>query len=371
MMGVPLIDLSRAPFGLDDDVKEAVARVLAHKRYILGPEVEEFEKEASLHLEGAEIIGVSSGTDALLVSLMALGVGHGDRVVTTPFSFFATAGVVRRLGAIPVLVDIEPETYCLDTTRLPDPGPAQVKAIIPVHLFGHTMDLDPVRAWSGGEVAIVEDAAQAIGARDSNGRLAGTMGDCSAFSFFPTKNLGAIGDAGMVATADKSLAERVRRFRAHGQSSPYHHDDVGGNFRLDALQAAALRASLMYLEELNQTRVRNARGYEERFAAADLGGDRLVTPRITDGHTFHQYVVRVLHGRRDALLEGLRERGIGAAVYYPVPFHLQPCFRDLGLAEGSFPEAESASLEVLALPIFPGLTEVEQDQVVEAIRDLL
>ena len=197
-MAVPLIDLSRAPFGLDRDVKEAVERVLAHKKYILGPEVEEFEREASLHLEGVEVIGVSSGTDALLVSLMALDVGSGDRVVTTPFSFFATAGVVRRLDAIPVFVDIEPETFCLDAKKLAELSPDDVKVVIPVHLFGHTMDLDPVRTWSAGVVPILEDAAQAIGARDSRRRLAGTIGDCSAFSFFPTKNLAAIGDAGMV-----------------------------------------------------------------------------------------------------------------------------------------------------------------------------
>lgn len=366
-MTVPFMDLGRVPAGQDRAVREAVLRVLDHRHYILGREVEAFEAAMAARLGGVPVVGVSSGTDALLLALMALGVGPGDRVVTTPFSFFATAGVVVRLRARPVFVDIEPRAFGLDVRRLADLDRTGVKAAIPVHLFGDTIDLDPVLAWAGDDVAVVEDAAQAIGGTDARGRVAGTVGAMGAFSFFPTKNLGSIGDAGMLVTRDAALAERLRRLRGHGQTARYLHAEVGGNFRLDAIQAAALAATLPFLDAATAARRRHAAGYLERFAAAGLLDGRIVPPEIHARHTVHQFVIRVPGGRRDAVLAALRERGVGAAVYYPVPFHLQPCFRDLGYREGGFPEAERASREVLALPVFPGLTGAELDEVVSAL----
>jgi dTDP-4-amino-4,6-dideoxygalactose transaminase len=370
-MKVPFMDLGRAPPGLEEAVLAAVRRVLGHRQYILGPEVEAFEALASRELEGAWAIGVSSGTDALLAILMALGIGPGDRVLTTPFSFFATAGVVRRLGARPVFADVEPRHLGLDPARVAELPPGSVKAAIHVHLFGHADDLDPIRAWCGDRVPLVEDAAQAIASRDASGRLAGLQGAAGAWSFFPTKNLGALGDAGLVATRDEELAQAIRRLRAHGQSSQYRHEVVGGNFRLDAIQAAALAAAWPCLPELNAARRRNAHRYSELFREAGLGPERIRLPEIDQGHTVHQFVVRIGGGLRDAVQERLRASGVQSMVYYPIPFHLQPCFRDLGHRKGDFPEAERAASEVLALPVFPGLTEAEQAQVVQALREAL
>ncbi|MAG32373.1 MAG: transcriptional regulator [Deltaproteobacteria bacterium] len=369
-MNVPFVDLGRLPAERDAAVRDAVLRVLDHRRFILGPEVLGFERAMADRVDGAHVIGVSSGTDALLLALMALDVGPGDRIVTTPFSFFATAGVVARLGARPVFVDIEPRSFGLDASGLADVERTDVKAIIPVHLFGDVIDLDPIAAWAGPGVAVLEDAAQAIGAVDVRDRVAGTIGAMGTFSFFPTKNLGACGDAGMVVTRDDGLAARLRRLRGHGQTEKYLHAEIGGNFRLDAMQAAALAASLPWLDELQRARRRNAERYLDAMTARGLG-ERVVLPRLHERHTAHQFVVRVPGGRRDDVLAGLRECGIGAAVYYPHPFHLQPCFAYLGYGAGDFPEAERAAQEVLALPIFPGLTEPEQTAVVAALDALV
>lgn len=369
-MEVPFIDLTRVPAERDQAVRQAVLRVLEHRQFILGEEVTAFESAMSERLGGARVIGVSSGTDALLVALMAFGIRPGDRVLTTPFSFFATAGVVARLGATPVFLDIDPETFQLDLSRLDSVDRTNLRAVIPVHLFGDVMDLEPLRTWAGDDVHILEDAAQAIGAVDPHGRIAGTVGELGAFSFFPTKNLGACGDAGMVVTHDATLASRVERLRGHGQTSRYHHAEVGGNFRIDAVQAAALAASLPWLDPIRESRRANARGYLDRMEAAGLSDGRLVPPRWNERHTYHQFVIRIPE-RRDAVMEGLRDRGIGCAVYYPAPFHLQPCFEGLGHGPGAFPESELACAEVLALPIFPGLTGAEQDAVVAGLLEML
>ena len=371
MSAVPLIDLHRGPDGLAEAQRAAVERVLQHKKFILGDEVLSFEKTLAEALGGGEVIGVSSGTDALLVSLMALGVCAGDRVITTPFSFFATAGVIVRLGARPHFLDIEGEHFGLDPAGLQDLNPADFKAIVPVHLFGHAMELEPFLAWAGDTVPILEDAAQALGSRDASGSPAGRAGSAAAFSFFPTKNLGACGDAGAVFTRDRELAAGIRSLRTHGEISRYHHTQVGGNFRIDAIQAALLSAAFPYLDQWTTQRRANAAAYQTRFEAAGLLDGRIKAPSIGAGHSCHQYVVRIEGGRRDAVLEGLKKRGIGAGIYYPVPFHMQPCFSELGYREGQFPEAEKAAGEVLALPIFPGLRPEEQDRVVAALDELL
>jgi len=311
-------------------------------------------------------VALSSGTDALLASLMALGIGPGDRVLTTPFSFFATAGVVARLGARPVFMDVQRDTFEMDLSRLESCEKEQIKAVIPVHLFGHVMELDPLLEWAG-ERPVIEDAAQALGARDRRGRPPGSLGTCAAISFFPTKNLGALGDAGMLVTRDGDLARLVARLRVHGQLDSYRHTRVGGNFRMDALQAAALGAALPFLPQLIGERREHAALYERLFKAAGLAGGPLVLPRLDPGHAYHQYVIRIPEGRRDGVLGALKARNIGAGVYYPLPLHLQPCFKDLGYHEGDFPEAEQAAREVLALPVFPGLQDQEQRRVVEAV----
>lgn len=368
-MAVPLVDLGRMPREYGDATRAAIDRVLTHRQFVLGDEVRDFEAAMGEHL-GVPCLGVSSGTDALLLGLLTLGIGPGDEVLTTPFSFLATAGVIARVGARPRFLDIDPTTFELDITRLEEVERGDIRAIMPVHLFGHVMDLDPVFAWAGDDVVVFEDAAQALGAKDAAGRPGGTRGALAGFSFFPTKNLGAFGDAGLLAVGDPEVYERARRLRSHGQVGVYRHEEVGGNFRLDALQAAVLGAALPFLDGFCATRRRNAQGYLARLEAAGLLDGRVVPPRCDANHSMHQFVVRIPGGRRDAVREGLKERGIGSAVYYPIPFHLQPCFRDLGFARGDFPQAERAAEEVLALPIFPGLTAREIDEVVEALQDL-
>jgi dTDP-4-amino-4,6-dideoxygalactose transaminase len=370
MTPVPLIDLKAQYEGLRDELRAAVEGVLESQRFILGPEVEGLEQEVADYCDAAHGIGVSSGTDALLVALMALDVGPGDEVVTTPFSFFATAGVVARLGAQPVFVDIDPRTFNLDPARLEAAITPRTKAIMPVHLFGQTADMDPIAAVAGAtELPVVEDAAQAIGA-DYHGRRAGALGLLGCFSFFPTKNLGGFGDGGMVTTSDPALAARVRSLRNHGFAEKYYNREVGGNFRLDALQAAVLRVKLRHLEGWHEARRRNAARYGELFEAAGLAAEDGPLRLPYDGghgrHIYHQYVVRCR--RRDELLAHLRGRGIGSAVYYPVALHLQNCFRELGYAVGDLPASEAAAEEVLALPIYPELSDDGAAEVVDAVR---
>lgn len=365
-MPVPLLDLTRQYESLREEIRQAMDRVCDSQRFILGAEVEEFEREAAAALETAHAIGVTSGTDALLVALMALGVGRGDEVVLPTFTFFATAGVVTRLGATPVFVDVDPVNYCMDPRDLRARIGDLSRAIIPVHIFGQAAPMDEIMEVAGN-VPVIEDCAQAWGA-SFNGRQVGSIGTMGAFSFFPSKNLGCFGDGGLVTTADSELDRGLRELRMHGQSGPYLHPVVGGNFRIDALQAAILRVKLPHVGGWVGGRRANAERYRRLFTDAGLehtvGLPAAVAGR---GHTFNQFVIRA--PRRDELRTHLTDRGIGAAIYYPLPLHLQPCFEELGYGEGDFPVAEQASREVLALPVFPELAESELEEVVLAIEE--
>jgi dTDP-4-amino-4,6-dideoxygalactose transaminase len=364
--GVPLLDLSAQWRSLRDETLAAITRVCDTQRFILGAEVEALERELAGMLQVDHAIGVSSGTDALVCSLMALGVGPGDEVITSTYSFFATAGSIARLGATPVLVDIDPDTYNLDVAAIPAAITANTKAIMPVHLFGQCADMDAVTdVASRAGVPIVEDAAQAIGSV-YKGRTAGSLGLFGCFSFFPSKNLGAFGDAGLITTKDGRLAERLRLLRNHGAEQQYFHRIVGGNFRIDALQAAVLRVKAPYLEAWTAGRRRNAERYRALFAEANLLSRVTLPIECADSvHIYNQFVVRVPH--RDRIKERLAASGVGTAIYYPVPFHLQECFAGLGYRAGAFPLAEAAARETLALPIFPELSEAQQAHVVDSI----
>jgi dTDP-4-amino-4,6-dideoxygalactose transaminase len=363
---VPLIDLHAQYAPLREEILAAIARVCDRQRFILGPEVEAFEREIAAYLGVRHAIGVSSGTDALVVSLMALGVGPGDEVVTTAFSFFATAGAIVRVGATPKFVDIDPVTFALDPAGVERALTPRTQAILPVHLFGLCAEMEPILALAQRRgLPVVEDACQAIGAR-LDGRVAGTMGALGCFSFFPTKNLSAFGDAGLVVTGDDELARRVRRLRVHGMEPKYHHREVGGNFRLDEIQAAVLRVKLPHLERWTEGRRARAARYAQLFAEVGVRGLTLPVEPPGRRHVYHQYVVRAR--RRDALRAHLTEVGIGTEVYYPVPLHLQECFAELGYGPGDCPEAEAAAREGLALPVYPELTDAQQRLVVEAIR---
>lgn len=365
---VPLLDLKAQFAPIRADVLAAIARVCDGQQFILGPEVEALERELAAFLDVPHAIGVSSGTDALLASLMALDVGPGDDVVTPAFSFFATAGSIARLGARPVFVDIDPATFNIDAALVRSAITPKTKAIVPVHLFGQSADMDAILDIAAGKgVAVVEDAAQAVGTKYRD-RPVGGLGTFGCFSFFPTKNLGTFGDGGLVTTRDATLDRKIRVIRQHGGETKYLHESVGGNFRLDALQAAILRVKLPYLEGWTLARRRNAERYDAMFARSDLAGVvRLPARAAGSTHIYNQYVIRT--PERERLRAHLRQRDIGTEVYYPLPLHLQPCFRGLGYAEGAFPQAEAAAREVLALPIYGELTEVQQAWVVESIRE--
>jgi dTDP-4-amino-4,6-dideoxygalactose transaminase len=362
-MKVPLLDLQAQYATIREEVRAAMDRVCDSQHFILGPEVSTFEEEVAAFCGARFAVGVSSGTDALLLALMAVGVGAGDEVVTSTYSFFATGGTIARLGARPVFVDVERATFNLDPAMLASRITSRTKAIVPVHLFGRCCDMAAVSAAARG-LAVVEDAAQAIGAVDDGRRVAGTIGTTGCLSFFPSKNLGGFGDAGMVLTNDAELAERMRILRVHGSKPKYHHRLVGGNFRLDALQAAVLRVKLKHLEGWTKARRENADRYRTLFR--ERGVEGVVLPEDRPGHIYNQFVIR--SGRRDELQRFLLERGIGSEVYYPVPLHLQPCFSELGYRDGDLPEAEAAARESLALPIYPELTDEAQRYVVEQIR---
>jgi dTDP-4-amino-4,6-dideoxygalactose transaminase len=351
-MKVPLLDLKAQNAPLRGPIMDAVTRVMDSGRFILGPEVEDFEKELAAVLGVARAIGISSGTDALLVALMALGVGPGDEVVTTPLSFYATVGCIARLRARPVFADIEPESFNLDPGAAAAACGAKTRAVIPVHLFGRPASLPKV------DLPVVEDAAQSIGAC----RLGGVM---SCLSFFPSKNLGAFGDGGAVLCDDNQLADKIALLRAHGSRPKYVHHLVGGNFRLDAVQAAILRVKLPHLPRWTAARRANADRYRRLFAATPGIPPELRLPQDVSGHIYNQFVIR--SPRRDALRDHLTTQGIGTEVYYPLALHLQPCFSDFGYREGAFPHAEAATKDALALPIFPGLTEEQQVYVVGRI----
>jgi len=369
-MRVPLLDLQEQYRPLRDEILAAVTRVCESQRFIGGPEVEGLERELRAYISARDAIGVSSGTDALIVALMAMGIGPGDEVVTSTFSFFASAGCIVRVGATPRLVDIDPETFNIDPEAAAAAITPRTRAILPVHLYGLCADMDPlldVAARAG--VPVIEDAAQAIGA-SYKGRPAGTMGTIGCFSFFPSKNLGAFGDGGLVTTDDARLGHEIRLLRNHGAEPKYFHKRVGGNFRLDAMQAAILRVKLPHLEAWTAARRANADRYDRLFAERGLAGRVTLPTRPADRHhIFNQYVVRVPD--RDQVRARLEEAGIGTEVYYPVPFHQQECFAPLGYRNGAFPHAEQAAREVLALPIFPELTDVQQRAVVAALAAAL
>ena len=363
-----MLDLTRYDAALKREIGRGVEEIFESGRFVLGSVVEEFERELARELGVAHAIGVSSGTDALLVSLMALEVGPGDDVVTSPFTFFASAGVVARLNARPVFVDIEPATFNLDPHRLENALTPRTKAIQPVYLYGQCAEMDPILEISLRRgVPVLEDACQAIGATE-HGRPAGSLGRLAAFSFYPTKNLGAAGDAGAVTTDDPELAELIRKLRVHGSPVTYRHARVGGNFRIDALQAAVLLAKLPRLSAWNERRRAIAARYGELLGDAARAG-RITLPVEAPGrrHVYHQYVVRVRAADRDAVRGRLAKEGISSAVFYPIPLHLQECFAGLGYREGDFPESERAAKEVLALPVFPELTDEEVERVAEAV----
>jgi dTDP-4-amino-4,6-dideoxygalactose transaminase len=364
---IPMVDLDALHRPLRDELLRAVARCIDGQSFILGEEVASFERAIALYCECPFAIGVSSGTDALLVSLMAIRVGPGDEVVVPAYSFFATAGVVSRLGARPIFVDIDEETCNLDAALLEGGLSSDTKAVIPVHLYGQSAELGPILELAARRsVAVIEDAAQAIGARYRNGRRLGTLGVIGTFSFYPSKNLGALGDAGLVVTSDERLADSLKRLRTHGGSRDYHHEIVGGNFRIDALQAAMLAVKLVHLDDWIGRRRERARFYDLLFDESRLGEDaRVLRPVPRADHVYHQYVIRA--DRREDLRRHLADVGIATAVYYPVPLHLQPCFRELGYARGDFPVAERASEETLALPMYPDLTEEQQRTIVSEI----
>ncbi|OGI66916.1 MAG: transcriptional regulator [Candidatus Muproteobacteria bacterium RBG_16_60_9] len=381
-ISVPLLDLKAQYHRLEREVLERIARVCASQQFILGPVVKEFEAEIARYSHCGHGIGVSSGTDALLVALMALDVGPGDEVITSPFTFFATGGVVARLGARPLFCDIDPVTYNISpalvaqlietrcTTRdgklvNRDSGGA-VRVLLPVHLFGQMADMDPLMEIARRHgLQVVEDAAQAIGA-EYHGRRAGSVGVIGCFSFFPSKNLGAFGDAGMCTTNDATLATRLEILRVHGGEPKYHHAEIGGNFRIDTLQAAVLSVKLKYLDDWTTARQKNAGHYDAAFKRAGIGND-LQTPVALPGyrHIYNQYVIRVK--RRDALRQHLAAARIGTEVYYPIALHMQKCFAYLGYRPDDFPESLRAASEVLALPIYPELSEAQQQYVVDSI----
>jgi dTDP-4-amino-4,6-dideoxygalactose transaminase len=376
-----MLDLQRQYEQVRAEVLAAVGRVCASQHYILGPEVEAFERELAGFCGARDAVGCASGTDALWLALAAAGVQPGDSVLTTPFSFFASASAILRAGARPVFADIDPQTFNLDPQRvesfLSGGRRDKLRALLPVHLYGQCADMDSFQRLADEfHLSLIEDAAQAIGARWGR-QSAGSMGVSAAFSFYPTKNLSAYGDAGLVTTNDPGMAAHMRRLRNHGMPRRYVHEEVGWNSRLDAIQAAILRVKLKYVQGWNEARRQRAARYDQLFAAAGLtstggqpeNGAPIQLPQTSEPayHVFHQYVVRAY--RREELREFLSARKIGTEIYYPIPLHLQPCFVYVGHREGDFPEAERAAKEVLALPMFPELTEEEQRWVVKSIAD--
>ena len=379
---IPLLDLTAQYAPLRAEIEATIARVCDSQYFVLGPEVEALEAEIADYCGTSAAVGVSSGTDALLLALMALGIGRGDEVITSPFTFFATGGVIARLGARPVFCDIEPESFNLDPAAVRrfleescrSEGDAwfnvktggRVAVLMPVHLYGQLADMSALNAVAAEYgLAVVEDAAQAIGAEDAQGQRAGSFSAVGCLSFFPTKNLGAFGDAGMCVASDEALAEHMRILRVHGGAPKYFHSLIGGNFRLDALQAAILRVKLRSLDGWTEARRQNARRYDQLFEAANLGDIIRRPPARPGRHTWNQYVIRTAH--RDSLREYLTARRIGTEIYYPLGLHQQACFAELGYAEADLPEATRAASEVLALPIFPELGEERQQRVVAAI----
>ena len=368
-VNVPLLDLVAQYRGIKEEVERAVMAVVARQGFIMGPEVAQLEAEVAKLSHTRHAIGCASGTDALLLPIRALDLEPGDEVITTPFTFFATAGAIHNAGGRPVFVDIDPATYNILPEAIEAAVTPRTRAVIPVHLFGQMAPVEailPIAERHG--LAVIEDAAQSIGARrqiDGAWRMAGELGTVGTLSFFPSKNLGGFGDGGMIVTQDDALAERLRRLRLHGGAKQYFHDEVGYNSRLDTIQAAVLLAKLPHLAEWSDARRRNAARYDEAFT-----GHADVCPPHTDRantHIYNQYTIRV--PRRDQLQARLKERGIATAIYYPLPLHLQPCFADLGYTEGSMPAAEATATSVISLPVYPEMPREHQDAVIQAVLE--
>lgn len=370
-MSVPLLDLKRQYDELAEDIRERMEPVIRDQAFIMGPVVAELEAALADYLGVEHAVGVASGTDALLLPLRMLDLEPGDEVVTTPFTFFATAGAIHNAGGRPVFVDIRPDTFNIDEAQVESAVTERTRALIPVHLFGQFAEMPPLRDVADRhELLLIEDAAQAIGARqrvEGVWKHAGVLGDVASFSFFPSKNLGGFGDGGLIATNDAAIADRLRRLRVHGGLKTYYHDEVGTNSRLDALQAAVLLAKLPHLPGWHEGRRGNAAWYDARLEPLERAG-HLRRPIVLDHNEpiYNQYTLRV--EERDALREHLAGRGIGHSVYYPLPLHLQPCFEHLGYTEGQMPESERAASEVISLPVFPELTEAELDEVASVIE---
>ena len=367
---VPFNDLSRIHQPLIQSLKEAISGVIESNAYIQGPEVSAFEGEFAAYCQTAHAIGVSSGTDALLAALMALDIGKGDEVITTPFTFFATAGVIHRLGATPVFADIEEESFNIDPEAVGKCITANTKAIIAVHLFGRMADMRRLNEIASEySIPLIEDAAQSVGAEYEDGRRAGSIGRIGCFSFFPAKNLGGFGDGGCITTQDDVLAKRMRALRVHGAEKKYHHDMVGGNFRLDALQAAILRVKLKALEEWTEDRISLAQNMRNALAKYDETPALRLPKSPVGRHVYNQFVIRSCF--RDDILADLKNERIGTAIYYPKSLHQQPCFAHLGYQPGDFPISEKACTEVLALPNFPGMKDMESQRVAEVLSQSL
>ncbi|HBB89348.1 MAG TPA: transcriptional regulator [Blastocatellia bacterium] len=370
-MRVPLIDLSGQHESLRPNLLEAVARVIDSQQFVLGPEVASLEEAIAGYSSTNFAVGCASGSDALLLALMALDIKTGDEVITSPFTFFATGSAIARLGARPQFVDIDPRTYNINPALVEAAITERTRAILPVHMYGQCADMDALLEIAGRHgLPVIEDAAQAIGASD-RGRQAGSMGQLGCFSFYPTKNLGGAGDGGMVVTNDESLATRVRKLRVHGGATEYQHDEVGINSRLDAIQAAILRVKLGHLDEWSEARRAKAALYDELLYEDERAG-KFVRPfvRPEARHIFHQYVIRA-PGSRDELIQHLSQHQVGNKIYYPVPLHMQQCFSYLNYKQGEFPEAERASLETVALPCFPELTEQQQHYVADVLSQFI
>lgn len=352
------------------DVEKNINAVIESGYFILGPVVEELEQKIVTYCEAKYAVGVSSGTDALLISLMAAGIKEDDEVITTPFTFFATASSISRLGAKPVFVDIEPDTFNIDTKQIEENITRKTRAILPVHLYGQCVDMDPVLDLAQKyNLVVIEDAAQAIGS-EYKGRRAGSMGDYGCFSFFPTKNLGGFGDGGMVTMNSEELYEQVKILRVHGSHPKYYHKMIGGNFRLDAIQAAVVLAKLKYLDKWTEKRRANAQTYNRLFKEMGMTDSLTLPSEVIPHHVYNQYVIRV-KDKRDELRSFLGENNISTEIYYPLPLHLQDCYLSLGYKKGNLPESEKAADETIALPIFPELTTDQLEYVVATITHFL
>ena len=372
-MQVPLLDFKKQYQGLKEKILKEISDICDSQQFVLGDKVKKLEEEIAEYCHASFACGVTSGSDALIIALMVEGIGAGDEVITTPFTFFATVGAISRVGATPVFVDIDADTFNIDPAKIEEKITSKTKAILPVHLFGQCCDMDAINAIAKKHnLIVIEDACQSIGA-EFKGKRAGSIGDYGCFSFYPTKNLGCFGDGGIVTTNSETKADLLKIFRNHGQGSTYIHNYIGGNFRLDALQAAVLSIKLLELDTWSNARKANAAEYNTLFSASKLG-EKIQVPVVADyanRHIYNQYSILVADGKRDELCAKLREAGIGCGIYYPLSLHLQECFKHLGYKEGDMPVSEKTSKEILALPIFPESTSEQRKCVVETIEKIL